>query len=164
MFSSVLPHILSVFSVKGKIRENSLSVLGRLFLLKAVSIPPTVVDALKKHKISQSIDRLKAGEAWEASGFVFTNELGHHVSPNTVYHNFKRIAASIGLPEARLHDLRHSYATEMMRSGASIKSIQDTLGHHSSAFTTDTYIGVTDELKKDAAEKMEGIIQKASGK
>lgn len=38
MFSSVLPHILSVFSVKGKIRENSLSVLGRLFLLKAVSI------------------------------------------------------------------------------------------------------------------------------
>ena len=131
---------------------------------RTIALAPTVVDALKKHKINQAIDRLKTGEAWEDSGFVFTNELGHHVSPNTVYHNFKRIAASIGLPEARLHDLRHSYATEMMRSGASIKSIQDTLGHHSSAFTTDTYIGVTDELKKDAAEKMEGIIQKASGK
>lgn len=38
---------------------------------------------------------------------MFTDEVGHRLSPNTVYHNYKRIVASIGLPEARLHDLRH---------------------------------------------------------
>lgn len=131
---------------------------------RTIILAPTVVDALKRHKISQAIDRLKAGEAWEDSGFVFTNEMGHHVSPNTVYHNYKRIVASIGLPEARLHDLRHSFATEMLHSGASIKSIQDALSHHSAYFSLDTYCGVTDEMKRETADKMECIILKASGK
>ena len=131
---------------------------------RTIILAPTVIEALKRHKISQAIERLKAGEAWEDFGFVFTNELGHHVSPNTVYHNYKRIVASIGLPEARLHDLRHSFATEMLHSGASIKSIQDALGHHSAYFSLDTYCGVTDEMKRETADKMERIILKASGK
>ncbi len=33
--------------------------------------------------------------------------MGKHFSPSTVYHEYKRLVASIGLPDARLHDLRH---------------------------------------------------------
>lgn len=66
-----------------------------------------VVDALKRHKVCQTEARLKAGPLWQEEGLVFTDEVGHRLSPNTVYHNYKRLVASIGLPEARLHDLRH---------------------------------------------------------
>lgn len=66
-----------------------------------------VVDALKRHKVRQTEARLKAGPLWQEEGLVFTDEVGHRLSPNTVYHNYKRLVASIGLPEARLHDLRH---------------------------------------------------------
>ncbi len=45
-----------------------------------------------------------AGELWQKTGFVFANEVGDHLSPSTVYHQFKRIAESIGLPDARLHN------------------------------------------------------------
>ena len=40
---------------------------------------------------------------------MFTNELGEHLAIHTVYKEFKKIAASIGCPEARFHDLRHPY-------------------------------------------------------
>ena len=55
------------------------------------------------------------------------------------YKDFKRIAASIGRPDARFHDLRHSYAVAAIRSGDDIKTVQGNLGHATAAFTLDVY-------------------------
>lgn len=71
---------------------------------------PFVMDILKAQKIQQAKWRLKAGPAWEGcplGDMVFTDELGRHLVPDTVYENFKRIMRSLGFPETRLHDLRH---------------------------------------------------------
>ena len=50
-----------------------------------------VMDLLNQQRVRQTEWRLRTGPAWEDSGLVFTNELGHHLSPYTVYHNFKRL-------------------------------------------------------------------------
>ncbi len=132
---------------------------------KARMITPAafVVDALKRHKVRQTEARLKAGPLWQEEGFVFTDEVGHRLSPNTVYHNYKRLVASIGLPDARLHDLRHSYAMASLRAGDDIKTVQSNLGHHTAAFTLDIYGHVTEEMKRASAERMEKFIQGVSG-
>ena len=122
-----------------------------------------VVNALKRHKVRQTEARLKAGPLWQEEGFVFTDEVGHRLSPNTVYHNYKRLVASIGLPDARLHDLRHSYAVASLRAGDDIKTVQSNLGHHTAAFTLDVYGHVTEEMKRASAERMEKFIQGVSG-
>ena len=122
-----------------------------------------VVDALKRHKVLQTEARLKAGPLWQEEGLVFTDEVGHRLSPNTVYHNYKRLVASIGLPEARLHDLRHSYAVASLRAGDDIKTVQSNLGHHTAAFTLDVYGHVTEEMKRASADRMEKFIQGVSG-
>ena len=96
-------------------------------------------------------------------GYVFCDDTGKHLSPHTVYHNFKRIAASIGLPDARLHDLRHSYAVASIRAGDDIKTVQGNLGHHTAAFTLDVYGHVTEEMKQASAERMEQYIKSISG-
>ena len=75
----------------------------------------------------------------------------------------KRIVASIGLPDARLHDLRHSYAVASIRAGDDIKTVQGNLGHHTAAFTLDVYGHVTEEMKKASAERMETYIKSISG-
>ena len=110
---------------------------------------------MKRHKVRQTEARLKAGPLWQEEGFVFTDEVGHRLSPNTVY--------SIGLPEARLHDLRHSYAVASLRAGDDIKTVQSNLGHHTAAFTLDVYGHVTEEMKRASAERMEKFIQGISG-
>lgn len=136
-------HLLSTKSNKGR----------------TIPVAGFVVDILKAHQSRQNQMRLKAGSLWQENGFVFCNEIGEHLSPNTVYHNYKRIVKAIGLPDARLHDLRHSYAVASLRAGDDIKTVQSNLGHHAAAFTLDVYGHVTDDMKRASAERMEAYIE-----
>lgn len=129
---------------------------------RTITAPASVVKLLGKHRAQQAESRLKAGPLWNDAGFVFCNEEGDHLSPHTVYHNDKRIVASIGLPDARLHDLRHSYAVAALRAGDDIKTIQSNLGHHTAAFTLDVYGHVTEEMKQASAARMEEYIKRIS--
>ena len=127
-----------------------------------ITLAPDVVKMLRRERAQQARQRLKAGAAWNnPDHLVFTNALGRHLVPDTVYSHFKRIAASIGCPALRFHDLRHTYAVNALRSGDDIKSVQDNLGHHTAAFTLDTYGHVTEQMKRDSAARMQRVIDEA---
>lgn len=121
---------------------------------------PSVMTMLRKERARQAQNRLMAGQAWDGSmGLVFTDELGRCLNAHSVYCAFKRIAEKIGVPAARFHDLRHSYAVLALRAGNSIKDVQDSLGHYSAAFTMDTYAFVTQQMQQEAADRMEAQIK-----
>ena len=90
---------------------------------RMITAAPSVVEVLKRHRTKQSEARLRVGRLWEDSGLVFTDDLGHHLAPSTMYHHYKKIVASIGLPSARFRDLRHSYAVAAIRTGDDIKTV-----------------------------------------
>lgn len=144
--------------IKGEYRFVSLKNDKRRCITPAQSI----MRLLQDHKRIQNEWRLKAGEAWERSGLVFTNELGRHLAHCTVYNNFKRVAKSIGLKKARFHDLRHSYAVAALQSGDDIKTVQENLGHHSASFTLDVYGHVSERMRRESAERMERFIKGVS--
>lgn len=74
------------------------------------------------------------------------------------------VVASIGRPDARFHDLRHSYAVADIRSGDDFKTVQSNLGHATAAFTLDVYGHVTSKMKQESAVRMEKFIESVSGK
>ncbi|MGI6238786.1 MAG: tyrosine-type recombinase/integrase [Christensenellales bacterium] len=113
---------------------------------------------LAERKLKQNGNRIKAGEAWNNPlNLVFTNALGGHYVHNTLSHKFKRIVDSISLPDRRFHDLRHTYAVLSIQSGVDIKTVQESLGHHTAAFTH-VYGHVTERMKSDAAARLEATI------
>lgn len=128
---------------------------------KARTIAPAswVMQLLKKHRAAQLKQRLLAGPLWEDSGLVFTDDIGRHLATQTVYKDFKKIVASIGCPNTRFHDLRHSYAVTAIRSGDDIKTIQGNLGHATASFTLDVYGHVTDQMKQASAARMDTFIK-----
>jgi integrase len=128
---------------------------------KARRITPAlfIMKALRAHKVKQLELRLKTGQAWVDENFVFTNEVGEHLKHVTVYKNYKRIVESIGIPSARFHDLRHSYAVAALQSGDDVKTVQENLGHHTAAFTLDAYGHVTEKMKRDSAARMDAYIR-----
>lgn len=129
---------------------------------RTIVIADAVVEVLKKQKIQQAKARLMAGPLWSDEGYVFTDELGKHLSPSTLYHQYKKLVASIGLPDARLHDLRHSYAVAALRAGDDIKTVQGNLGHHTASFTLDVYGHVTEEMQQASAARMDSFIKSVS--
>ena len=92
------------------------------------------------------------------SNLVFTDEMGRHLCSPTVWSNFKARAAAIGLPDARFHDLRHSFATISLENGDDAKTVSENLGHATVAFTLDIYGHVTDSMKKASSDRMSGYI------
>lgn len=119
-----------------------------------------VMKTLQEQRRLQAEWRLLAGPAWQEGNFVFTNQLGGHLRKQTVYNRFKSIARSIGIPEARFHDLRHTYAVTSLQAGDDVKTVQENLGHHTAAFTLDVYGHVTDQMKKDSAARMDTFINR----
>lgn len=129
---------------------------------RTITAAPFVMAYLKQRKITQLEDRLRAGTMWQHSNLVFTDEIGQHITKPTLYRAFKKAAASIGRPDARFHDLRHSYAVAAIRSGDDIKTVQGNLGHATAAFTLDVYGHVTDQMKQESAARMEAFIKSVS--
>ena len=126
---------------------------------RTVTVAPFIVTTLKKVKLKQQLNRIKYGECWEDSGFVFTNELGQHLKSHTIYKNYKKIVKEIGLDESRFHDLRHSYAVASIKSGDDIKTVQEHLGHATASFTLDVYGHVTEQMQQESAARMEQFIK-----
>ena len=87
------------------------------------------MDILKDHKKQQEVQAKKLGPVWVDADLVFTNPMGDRLSYRTAYDCFKRVVASIGVPSARFHDLRHTYAVNAIRAGDDLKTIQGNLGH-----------------------------------
>ena len=131
--------------------------------VRTITAAPFVMERLKHQRIEQAKQRLLAGPLWQQSDLVFTGTTGAPITKPTIYRAFKKAAARIGRPDARFHDLRHSYAVAAIRSGDDIKTVQGNLGHATAAFTLDVYGHVTDEMKQDSASRMELFIKNVSG-
>ena len=120
---------------------------------------PAVMRVLQNQRQIQNEWKFKAGAAWENSDLVFTNQLGGHLAHFTVYKHFKKVVREIGIPDARFHDLRHSYAVAALQAGDDVKTVQETLGHHAASFTLDVYGHVSERMMKDSSKRMEEFIK-----
>lgn len=75
-----------------------------------------------------------------------------------VSRTFTKLAADVGLPQIRLHYLRHTHATLALQAGVHVKVVSERLGHSSITITLDTYSHAIPGLQRDAAEKVAALI------
>ncbi len=134
--------------------------------VRVIAPAPYVMEVLKSRKVKQMKDRLRAGDLWAAwstpaeqnKALVFTNPLGQHLHPQTVYNHLKKLAAKIGAPDACVHDLRHTFAVLSLQNGDDVKTVQGNLGHATAAFTLDVYGHVSERMKEESAGRMQAFI------
>ena len=127
-----------------------------------LTVAPFVVELLKKEKSKQDNNRKLFEGGYEDSGLVFSDEIGRRITPQAAYRAFKLVVTELGFETARFHDLRHSFAVASLRSGDDVKTVQENLGHATSAFTLDVYGHVTEQMKVESANRMEAFIQSVS--
>lgn len=120
---------------------------------RVIQLSPYVVQILADLKKKQE-------DSKSDSIFVFTDSSSNHLSVDSVYNNFKRIAKSINAPNARVHDLRHTYAVNSLQEGDDFKTVQSNLGHATASFTLDIYGHVSDRMKEESARRQQAYIER----
>lgn len=119
---------------------------------RTINLDPQTTATLRAHRATQAQERLAAGPAWHDHGLVFTWEDGRGPHPDWLSHEFVRLVERAALPRIRLHDVRHTHATLMLKAGIHPKIVSERLGHSSVAFTLDTYSHVLPGMQAEAAQ------------
>jgi integrase len=71
---------------------------------------------------------------------VFLSPDGSILDPDNLYHRyFQPVLTKAGLRKIRLHDLRHTFGSLLIQSGASIVYVKEQMGHSSIQVTVDIY-------------------------
>lgn len=111
-------------------------------------LPQMVLDALAAHlsAYGEGPDRL-----------VFTTARGKPWRRSIHTGEWRKLAAKAGLPEVTFHQLRHHYASLLIRHGESVVTVQARLGHASADETSGTYA----HLWPDADERTREAIDQA---
>ena len=125
---------------------------------RTVPLPPAVVAMLRKHKVAQAAEKLRAGNQWRDSGLVFTNEFGAPTDPRNLLRVVEAAAKAAGVEGAGVHTLRHSVAVGWLESGVHIKAVADLLGHSSISITADVYGHTSDEAARNAVDGWSGAL------
>ena len=66
-----------------------------------------------------------------------------------------------GVPTIRLHDLRHTHGSLLIKDGIPVKVVSEPLGHANIAFTMQTYQHVLPGMQADAARSTERLAKPA---
>src|SRR5262249_12372344 len=112
------------------------------------------VEALQEHK-----KRVLAEGHLDAPVFC-DRRGGRQRKSNFTWYIYKPLLKRAGLPDVRLHDLRHGHATMMLALGEYPQVVQGRLGHSQMTLTLDTYSHVLPGVQKKAAEHLDQAFRK----
>lgn len=131
---------------------------------RTISLSATAVTALKRQRIAQAEERLKAGETWNNEfNLVFTNRNGGPLRRTTIaQRDFTRVCKKAGIEGASLHTLRHTHASILIYQGADIKVISRRLGHENITITLQTYGHLLPGQDERAAAHMDAFTEALS--
>ena len=136
---------------------------------RTIDLPQVTRSALAAHQMRSTEERRLAGSRWTVpmvhcegrleptDDFVFTTGIGTPLEGRNVTKRFQTLLKDSKIPRHRFHDLRHTAATLLAVQGVHSKAIQAVLGWDQVAMV-DRYAHFVDEMRKDAATKMDAIL------
>lgn len=141
----------TLLEVSGHVMEGSPKTKGSR---RPQALDRGTVAMLIAHRERQQADRQAWGDAWVDEGWVFCRANGDRLRPDYVSKRFRAIVRQVGLPPARLHDLRHGAATNALALSFSVHEVAKMLGHSTPQLVLQTYGHVLKERERQLADKM----------
>ncbi len=129
---------------------------GRLVIL-----PSIVIEALNDHKATQAAQKRLLGDGYADLGLICAKEDGNIWKPDTMTSDFGDLADRAGLTGVRLHDMRHSHATQLLLQGVNPKIVSERLGHSTVGITLDIYSHILPGMQEQAATKIDVALRTA---
>lgn len=118
---------------------------------RMIILDDDITTILKRYRQKKENDAKAHGAAM--SPYLFTNDQGQLIHPDTFTKHLRRIYDKNGFPkEYHLHTLRHYFVSSLLHSGIDKQTVADLAGHCDTSFLERTYCHPQLDLKKDAAK------------
>ena len=143
-------------SVNGKLLLIQKDVMKNAASKRTMPLIPEIKEALLKLKAEQDKNKAYFSNYYnkEYLDYVWVDEIGMIVNPNTLTNHFQKFLEQHGLPKIRFHELRHSCASLLLACGVSMKEIQEWLGHSAISTTADIYSHLNYSSKLNVANTL----------
>lgn len=112
----------------------------------------SVKSDLQKRRSQQEKEFKDTGLKIDADTPIICNKFGERYIPNVSTHWWINHRDALGFTGWTIHEMRHSYLSEMARRGTDVKVLQELAGHANYSTTMNIYTHVTLEDKKQAIE------------
>ena len=101
---------------------------------------------------------IKGTAQWIADDFVFVQDNGNPMHPDSVTDWLDKFAKKHGLPHINPHAFRHTVASILITQGVDVVTVSKQLGHEKVSTTTDIYSHIMEKASEQAAETLSGVI------
>ena len=126
--------------------------------IRHLALPRETMDLLRQHKREQLRLQLANGDRWLHTGYVFTQDNGDHMSPDSITGWLKDFSSRHGLPHINPHAFRHTVASVLLANGTDIVTVSKQLGHASITTTESFYSHIIEENKAKAADCIADVL------
>lgn len=143
--------------IKGKLRINNTKTKKGT---RDISLDDLTVKTLQKWHIKERSDFFKRGiNIDHPNQLIFPSTKNTFKSLNTPRKWYCKVMDQIendnvDLPRITIHGFRHTHASALFAAGASIKEVQERLGHEDAQTTLNIYTHVTEKQDKEVAKKL----------
>ena len=127
---------------------------------RTITVDSKTIGVLRAHRDAQDATMERMGAAYINRGWVFADETGQKVCPNTLYRRVVKLAKQAGVSKMHPHSFRHFYGSLLTNSGESLADVSSTMGHANPGITQRLYVhslpGESDHLASRFASLVAG--------
>lgn len=127
---------------------------------RTVRLAPETVALLRQHKEDQDRMRLILDDRWVDSGYVFTQENGDRMNPDSITDWLNKFSKANDLPHIHPHAFRHTAASTMIANGIDLVTTANELGHANATTTATIYAHQIATAKVKASEVRSGVFHR----
>ncbi|QZY34476.1 site-specific integrase [Bacillus amyloliquefaciens] len=123
---------------------------------RSIKISNSLARELTAHMKYLNDNRIVFNEVYEHElDLVFCREDGKPLPKSTLFNALNRILKKAGLNKMPIHGLRHTHAVLLLESGATMKFVQERLGHKNITITSDVYSHISEKLENSSVDGYE---------
>lgn len=126
---------------------------------RTIKLAPETVALLDEHWNQQQLLQRQNKDIWVNTGYVFTQENGDRINPDSITDWLRKFSVANGLPHIHPHAFRHTAASTMIASGVDLVTTANELGHANATTTATIYAHQIATAKAKASEARSAVFR-----
>lgn len=125
-----------------------------------ITLPDETIQLLRKYQVWQNTERLRLGEYYQNQNYLFAQDNGSPMHPDSVTDWMNKFSKRHELPHINPHAFRHTMASMLYFNGVDSVSISKRLGHAQVSTTANIYAHVMEAADRKNADILADVFLK----